>query len=184
MCGTLSRAPSRGSPRRVSVGTVPSLTSTNAHRASRTFLVKLLSTVDGGPRDGVWVKITKRASARSLKATAAKNKSYDGSRDLLKQTSAECGDEANECDACDAGGADGELNERIDADDGSVRRRRRTASARRRRRRRRRSVAPGISRARAASTDDAFCDALAHHSVRRARSNDATNHRLAARVDV
>ena len=155
-------------------------------RASRIAYIpsETTTTVGGGPRDGVWVKITKRARARSLKATAAKNKSYDGSRDLLKQTSAECGDEANECDACDAGGADGELNERIDADDGSVRRRRRTASARRRRRRRRRSVAPGISRARAASTDDAFCDALAHHSVRRARSNDATNHRLAARVDV
>ena len=89
-------------------------------RASRIayILVKLLSTVGGGPRDGVWVKITKRAAGPQ--ATAAKNKSYDGSRDLLKQTSAECGDEANECDACDAGGADGELDERIDADDGSA----------------------------------------------------------------
>lgn len=53
------------------------------HRA-HAYRMKLLSTVGGAPRDGAWVKITSARGGCSLEATAAENKSYDGSRDLLK----------------------------------------------------------------------------------------------------
>ena len=74
MWDTFARAESRLAETRLGRnGTVADV----HERASRIayILVKLLSTVGGGPRDGVWVKITKRASAAPLKATAAKNKS-------------------------------------------------------------------------------------------------------------